>query len=321
MASTILNIPILISASVFLVLLLFFMAINQYIRQNAKGHELIAKVRESGKSRIIFNEEKTALETGGTVKNPILNFLKLIGKGFAFEQSAEYTQTRTRFFRAGVRQANAPAFFWGAKFFLAFFLSASFFLGIIFLKPVDGSTKLLISCFLALSGYFLPDIWLHIKTTARKNKIIEGIPDMLDLLVVCVETGMGLDSAIYRVAQEIKLSHKVLGDELNILNLEIRAGKSREDALRNLSDRVDIEDFCSLVTLLIQTDKFGTSIAKSLRVYSDSFRTKRYQKAEEIAMKLPIKLMLPLILFIFPSIFVVILGPAAIRVYHVFLRN
>ena len=108
--------------------------------------------------------------------------------------------------------------------------------------------------------------------------------------------------------------------ELNILNLEIRAGKTREKALRNLGDRIDIEDVRSLVTLLIQTEKFGTSIAQSLRVFSDSFRTKRYQKAEEIAAKLPVKLMLPLIFFIFPSIFVAIMGPAAIRVYQVFLR-
>ena len=320
MASAISNIPFLVSASVFLVLFLLFLVIYQYIRQNARDHELIAKVRESGENRIIFNKENLSSETEDAVKNPILNFLRFLGKGSAFEQSADYTQTRARFFRAGLRKANTPALFWGTKFLLAFSLSACFFLGIIFLKPVETPTKLLASILLALSGYFLPDIWLHIKTSARKNKIIEGIPDLLDLLVVCVEAGMGLDSAIYRVAQEIKLSNKVLGDELNILNLEIRAGKSREKALRNLAERVDIEDIRSLVTLLIQTDKFGTSIGQALRVYSDSFRTKRYQKAEEIAAKLPVKLMLPLILFIFPSIFVAIMGPAAIRVYQVFLR-
>ncbi|MBC2695140.1 MAG: type II secretion system F family protein [Desulfobacteraceae bacterium] len=320
MTPAILNIPLLISASVFLVLFLFVVAIYQYIRQNTRERELIVKVRESGKNRIIFNEENSSSETEGAVKNPVLNFLRLLGKGSVSELSADYTKTRTRFLRAGLRKANFPALFWGTKFLLAFSLSACFFLGIIFLKPVDTSTKLLASIFLALSGYFLPDIWLHIKTTIRKDKIVEGIPDMLDLLVVCVETGMGLDSAIYRVAQEIRLSHKILGDELNILNLEIRAGNSREKALRNLAERIDIEDVRSLVTLLIQTNKFGTSIAQSLRVYSDSFRTKRYQKAEEIAAKLPVKLMLPLILFIFPSLFVVILGPAAIRLYRVFLR-
>lgn len=318
MASTISNIPLLISASVFLVLFLLFVVIYYYIRQNARDRELIAKVRESGESRIIFNEENLSSETEDAVKNPILNFLRLLGKSSVFEQFTDYTKTRTKLLRAGLRKANTPAIFWGTKLFLAFSLSACFFLGIIFLKPVDTSTKLLVSIFLALSGYFLPDIWLYIKTSVRKNKIVEGIPDVLDLLVVCVESGMGLDSAIYRVAQEIRLSNKVLGDELNILNLEIRAGKSREKALRNLAERVDIEDIRSLVTLLIQTDKFGTSVAQSLRVYSDCFRTKRYQKAEEIAAKLPVKLMLPLIFFIFPSLFVVIMGPAAIRIYHAF---
>ena len=318
MASAISNIPFLVSASVFLVLFLLFLVIYQYIRQNARDHELIAKVRESGENRIIFNKENLSSETEDAVKNPILNFLRLLGKGSAFEQSADYTKTRVRFFRAGLRKANTPALFWGTKFLLAFSLSACFFLGIIFLKPIDASTKLVASVFLAISGYLLPDIWLRMKTSARKNKISKGVPDVLDLLVVCVEAGMGLDSAIYRVAQEIKLSNKVLGDELNILNLEIRAGKSREKALRNLAERVDIEDIRSLVTLLIQTDKFGTSIGQALRVYSDSFRTKRYQKAEEIAAKLPVKLMLPLIFFIFPSLFVVIMGPAGIRIYHAF---
>jgi tight adherence protein C len=111
-----------------------------------------------------------------------------------------------------------------------------------------------------------------------------------------------------------------LSEELNILNLEIRAGKSRQDALRNLATRTGIEDIRGLVTLLIQADRFGTSVAQSLRVFSDSFRTKRFQKAEEIAAKLPVKLMVPLILFVFPSLFVVILGPAAIRIYQVLLH-
>ncbi len=158
------------------------------------------------------------------------------------------------------------------------------------------------------------------RTSRRKNKILEGLPDALDLMVVCVETGMGLDATINRVAEEIGLGHKILSDELKLMNLEIRAGKSREDALRDLATRTGLEDMNSLVTLLIQTDRFGTSVAQALRVYSDSVRTKRYQRAEEIAAKLPIKLMLPLILLIFPSLFVVILGPAAVRVYRMFLQ-
>jgi tight adherence protein C len=321
MASTISNIPILISASAFLAVLMLFAGLYQYIRQNAGARDLTEKVRKSGENRKISNKEKLSSETRDAARNPILNFLSLLGKRLIPKQIADYAQMRTRFLMAGLRSANAPAVFWGSKFLFAFSLPVCFFLGIFFLKPVDGSTKLFVSCFLAFSGYYLPDIWLRMKTTARKKIMFEGIPDALDLLVVCVETGMGMDAAINRVAKEIKLSNEVLSEELNILNLEIRAGKSRQDALRSLAERISIEDIHSLVTLLIQADKFGTSIAQSLRVFSDSFRTKRFQKAEEIAAKLPVKLMLPLILFVFPSLFVVILGPAAIRIYQVLLQG
>ncbi len=320
MASTISNIPILISASAFLAVFLLFVGLYQYFRQNARARELIEKVRETGKNRNAFNREKLSSETKDAARKPILNFLSLLGKRLIPEQSADYTQIRPRFLMAGLRKANAPALFWGSKFLFAFSLPICFFLGIIFLKPLDGSTKLFASLFLAFSGYYLPDIWLRMKTSARKNKIFEGLPDALDLLVVCVEAGMGLDGAINRVAKEIKLSNEVLSEELNILNLEIRAGKSRQDALRNLATRTGIEDIRGLVTLLIQADKFGTSVAQSLRVFSDSFRTKRFQKTEEIAAKLPVKLMVPLIFFVFPSLFVVILGPAAIRIYQVLLH-
>ncbi|NIM99593.1 MAG: type II secretion system F family protein, partial [candidate division Zixibacteria bacterium] len=153
---------------------------------------------------------------------------------------------------------------------------------------------------LAIAGFYVPDLWLRIKIARRRGKIAKGLPDALDLLVVCVEAGLGLDTAINRVAEEIKLGHKVLSDELKLLTLELRAGKSRRDALKNLALRIDWEDIKSLVTLLIQTDKFGTSVAQALRVYSDALRTKRYQRAEEIAAKIPVKLVFPLVFFIFP---------------------
>ena len=172
---------------------------------------------------------------------------------------------------------------------------------------------------IALVGFYLPDFWLMIKSDIRREKLLEGIPDGLDLLVVCVEAGMGLDGAIHRVAEETQLTHPILSDELKLMNLELRAGKSRQDALRNLALRTNIDAMNSLVTLLIQTDKFGTSVAKALRIFSDSFRTQRYQKAEEFAAKMPVKLIIPLVLFIFPSLFVVIVGPPAIQIYKYFI--
>jgi tight adherence protein C len=155
----------------------------------------------------------------------------------------------------------------------------------------------------------------------RKGMLSRGFADVLDLLVICVEAGMGLDAAINRVGKEMKWSNKAWSDELNKYNLELRAGKLRRDALRNLAMRTDIEDVNSFATTLIQTDKFGTSLAQALRVCSDTFRIKRQQRAEEIAARLPVKLVFPAILFIFPSLFVAIAGPAAIRVYQVLLHH
>ena len=132
---------------------------------------------------------------------------------------------------------------------------------------------------------------------------------------------MGLDAAITRVGEEIRFTDRELSDELRLLNLELRAGKTRLEALRNLARRANLEDMNSLITLLVQTEKFGTSIAQALRVYSDTFRTKRYQAAEELAAKLPVKLLFPLIFFIFPAIFVVILGPAVIQIIQTFTSN
>jgi tight adherence protein C len=150
----------------------------------------------------------------------------------------------------------------------------------------------------------------------RSKSIFNAFPNSLDLMAVCVEAGMGLDSSLNRIAEEIEIDNKTLSDELKLLNLELRAGRSRKQALEDFAMRSDLEDVRSFTTLLIQADKFGTSIAESLRVYSDTFRTKRYQRAEEIAAKLPVKLIFPLVFFIFPSLFVVILGPAVIRIYQ-----
>ena len=309
------NIPVLVSITAFLAIVLLFAGLFQYFRQKAKERDLLEKVRAGGDNRDVLNKEKSSFKT------PISNFLSLLGKYLVPEDSADYTRTRSKFLMAGLRKANVVAIFWGIKLLLVLSFPVCFFLaGITLLKPISANTNLFICLLLAFSGFYLPDIWLLMRTSRRKNKILEGLPDALDLMVVCVETGMGLDATINRVAEEIGLGHKILSDELKLMNLEIRAGKSREDALRDLATRTGLEDINSLVTLLIQTDRFGTSVAQALRVYSDSVRTKRYQKAEEIAAKLPVKLMLPLILLIFPSLFVVILGPALIRVYHMFLQ-
>jgi tight adherence protein C len=164
----------------------------------------------------------------------------------------------------------------------------------------------------ALVGYMIPGSWLTWRIRSRQHKLRRGLADGLDLLVICVEAGLGLDQALMRVSQELKVTHPELSEELQLVNIEMRVGKSRIEALRELARRTGLDDIQSLVAMLIQTERFGTSIAQSLRVHSDDLRTKRRQRAEELSAKTTVKMVPPLVFFIFPALMVVILGPAVI---------
>lgn len=170
-------------------------------------------------------------------------------------------------------------------------------------------------------GFYLPNSILNHVISARQHKITESLPDALDLLVVCVEAGLGLNSAMKRVADEFAISNPVLSQEFTLLNLEINAGLEREQALRNLAERSGVEDLSTLCAILIQADRFGTSISTALRVQSDTMRTNRRQRLEELAAKTPVKLVFPLILFIFPALIAVILGPAVIQLMETMFKN
>jgi tight adherence protein C len=167
-------------------------------------------------------------------------------------------------------------------------------------------------------GFLLPDMWLGKRISSRQHKVRLGLPEALDLMVICSEAGLSLDQALLKVSQELRLSQPEIADEFGLLMLEQKAGRPREEALKGLADRTDIDSIRALVAALIQADKFGTSIAKTLRVFSDTMRTQRRQKAEERAAKTTVKLVFPLVLFIFPSLFVVALGPAMIAMYEGF---
>jgi tight adherence protein C len=177
--------------------------------------------------------------------------------------------------------------------------------------------SLLLSLGGAALGYLLPNIVLARLAGRRQHRIKLSLPDALDLLVVSVEAGLGLDQALQRVGEELAFAHPELSDELRLINLELRAGKARSEALRNLADRTGVEDLSSLAAMLIQTDKFGTSVARSLRVHSDTLRTKRRQRAEEAAAKTGVKMVFPLVFCIFPAVWVVTIGPAAIKFVEV----
>jgi tight adherence protein C len=173
----------------------------------------------------------------------------------------------------------------------------------------------------AVAGYLLPDMWLTWRVRARQRLLRRALPDGLDLLVICVEAGLGLDQALMRVAQELNVAHPELSDELQLVNLEMRVGKTRLDAMRELARRTGLDDIKALVSMLIQTERFGTSVAQSLRVHSDDLRMKRRQRAEEMAAKTTVKMVPALVFFIFPALMVVILGPAIIAIMRQLMPN
>ena len=214
---------------------------------------------------------------------------------------------RLRLVQAGFRRDEAITIFFGIRvmFALALFM---FFSTSIIARP--NMTMALAGLG---AGYVLPGMALARLAKRRAHKIRLSLADALDLLVVSVEAGLGLDQAMSRVASELAFAYPQLSEELKLINLELRAGKPRAEALRNLADRTGVDDLSSLVTMLIQTDKFGTSVAQSLRVYSETLRTKRRQRAEEAAAKTGVKMVFPLVFCIFPAIWVVTIGPAAIR--------
>lgn len=236
------------------------------------------------------------------------------------DDDAEGSVIRVRFMNAGFRHPWAPIIFFAAKTALAVGLPLAVFFGLSISSSTFGSNTLLMYVLSAAGvGYYLPNMILKHITKRRQREVFESFPDALDLLTVCVEAGLGIDAALARVAGEIGLKSRILSDELNLVTLELRAGSSKEKALRGLAVRTGVEDVDALVAMLIQAERFGTSISASLRVQSELLRTKRRQRAEEMAAKIALKLLFPLIFFIFPSLLVVLMGPAFIQIYRVLL--
>jgi tight adherence protein C len=219
----------------------------------------------------------------------------------------ELGSLRLRLVQAGYRRDEAVTIFFGIRVAAALGLFALLASGLVF------KSNIVMALGGAGIGYVIPGFLLARMAKRRSHRIRLSLADALDLMVVSVEAGLGLDQALQRVGQELAFAYPDLSDELRLVNLELRAGKARADALRNLADRSGVDDLSALVTMLIQTDKFGTSVAQSLRVYSETLRTKRRQRAEEAAAKVGVKMVFPLVFCIFPSIWVVTIGPAAIK--------
>ena len=248
----------------------------------------------------------------------IAGFTRPIGKLSVPEEGFEQSTMKLRFVHAGIRSASAPTAFFGVKTMLTLGLPMLLFGGLTLAgSPVRGNGLLMLILLAAATGYYGPNLWLASAVKNRQREIFENFPDALDLMTVCVEAGIGTEAALSRVAEDMRFKSPALGDEMRIVNLELRAGANREQALRNLAVRTGVDEVDGFVTMISQAERFGTSIAASLRIHADMLRTRRRQKAEETAAKIALKLLFPLIFCIFPSLMVVLMGPAAIQVYRV----
>jgi tight adherence protein C len=236
----------------------------------------------------------------------VVGFVKRVGEK-APRNMKELGTLRLRLVQAGFRRSEALTVFFGIRIMCAIGLF------VLLATPILIRPNITLALGGVAFGYLVPGMVLARLAKRRAHRIRLSLADALDLLVVSVEAGLGLDQALTRVGAELAFAYPDLSDELRLVNLELRAGKPRSEALRNLGDRTGVDDLNSLVTMLIQTDKFGTSVAQSLRVYSETLRTKRRQRAEEAAAKTGVKMVFPLVLCIFPAIWVVTIGPAAIR--------
>jgi tight adherence protein C len=233
--------------------------------------------------------------------------------------AAEAAKLRKQLMQAGFRSHDAPLIYRAIQLssmvMLPLAVAASY---LVLGKPISTAMLPVLLAFIA--GFFIPRFTLSQMIKRRKLRIQWGLPDALDLMVVCVEAGLGLNASIVRVSEEIRDVHADMSKEFGLVNLEIRVGRSREEALTNLAERTGVEDLSSLVSMLIQADRFGTSITRAIRVYSDALRTKRRQRAEQAAQMAAVKLLLPLAAFLFPTLFIAILGPAALNLVDA-LRN
>ena len=253
--------------------------------------------------------EQTDEDPGTMGGESVLGWMASLGQHFVPSEREVRTKSALRLRRAGIRSPTALRAFFGARLALAVLLPSVAMAAVLPFFRMDFATILLILVATAIAGYLLPTFWLERAIRRRMRALRRGLPDALDLLVVCSEAGLGLNQGIQRVARELEVSHPELSDELLQFNMQTRAGMDTRDALRDLEERTGVDDIRGLVTTLVQTMRFGTSIAATLRIFAHELRDKRTQQAEELAAKVSTKMLFPLVFCVFPSFFVVALGP------------
>lgn len=298
-----------------LAVMLTVLAVSQFVP--ARDRSISRKLSELGE---IASTRSVAQKRRRQTKREQLEvWLESMGDAVSARRE-DVGAVRSKLLQAGFRSSRAVSVFFGLRV-------VSVVMGLVLIlafAPSLGLSGTQMTVWILAAGaigWLLPSGILSRRVRHRQKELQKALPDTLDMLVVCVEAGLGLNQAIVRVSDEVETISSVMSEELQIVNLEIRAGTPREDALRHLGERTGLKDMKGLVAMLIQTDRFGTSIAQALRVHSDDLRIKRRQRAEEAAAKTTIKLVIPLALFIFPAIFVVILGPAILHVLQIFTEQ
>ena len=282
-------------------------------RQKPRAEQRLDDYREPGSRKGDSGREKT--KGAGAVAKALAKASPALSAPLQPKNDAEVNKTREKLNMSGFRGENAPQMYWASKVIC---LAAGFLLGGGTLVITHGATvdSLTYTGIIAGVSFYLPEIGLWLIKRRRQDNIFYGLPDALDLMVVCVEAGLGLDQAMRKVTEEMKKTYHVIAEEFALSNLQLQMGRARVDVLHDLGARTGVDDLKALAAILIQADKFGSSVAQALRVQSDSMRTRRRQLAEEKAAKTAVKLIFPLVIFIFPAIFVVLVGPAAITMVN-----
>jgi tight adherence protein C len=285
------------------------LALYNWVADNNAIKKRISQIKRQG----LTTSEISLSRTANTPK--VATVINILSRLSLPEEGWQGSAVQLKFLQAGIRNKNAPQYYFAVKTVLTLVLPAVLALFLHFTQPEIPFIRVIFAVLLtAAGGYYLPEIALGFITKQRIERMRNSLPDMIELMVVCTESGMSMDAAIGRISREMARTNPDLAQEFYLSTLEMRAGATRIEALRNLALRSRLEDMEDLVSMLIQADKFGTSLAESLRVQSDMMRTRRAQRAEELAAKIPVKLVLPLGLFIFPTLLIALLGPAVIQV-------
>lgn len=287
--------------------LLFFVGIFALIYAFAKRRLKLGE-RISQKAK----KKPTIQSKGQQIQESLEKVVKPLGE-MVPRSPEDLSKEEHRLIQAGIRRKDAVMIFYGVRVGLVLLLLAG--LAVTGYLARNPFLWIVVSI---LAGALVPDLWLNRKIAGRQLQIQNGLPDVMDLSVICVEAGLGLDQTLGRIGKEIEPSYPALTEELRLYGLEVGAGRSRAEALRNLGSRAGVDDLKALAAVLIQADRFGASIAQSLRVFSDGLRTKRRQRAEEKAAKMTVKMIPPMVVFIFPAIFVVVAGPAVVTIVNDF---